>query len=99
MRNRIKEIRNMRGVSIDKLAATSGLNRSTIMKAEQEEVDTTRVSLGTFNAIANALEVSLMELIDAKPRKTKTKFKKYSARKLKNLKRPLAEVGHESIGK
>ena len=66
MKNRIKEIRMEKAVTVDNLAEMSGLNRSTIMKAEkQSDLSATRMGLGAFVKIAKALDVSIFELLDA----------------------------------
>jgi transcriptional regulator with XRE-family HTH domain len=93
VRNRIKELRIKQGISVDKLAEMCGLSRSTVIKAEKQYIQTSRVGVGTFNQIAKALGVTLVELIDASEdvdantqKAINTRMKNFSKEKIRALK-------------
>lgn len=53
VRLRLAELRNAQGLSIDQLAEKAGVNRSTIIRLEQQR--TTRVDFEVLDKLATAL--------------------------------------------
>ena len=59
----LKEIRDNKGYSQQKLADISGVNIRMIQKYEQGDKDITKASVTTVYKLARALEVSIYELM------------------------------------
>lgn len=57
--NRLREIRESKGLSVSKLAELSGITRQTIHRLENEEVEDVKSS--TLRALANALGVKVTD--------------------------------------
>ena len=62
--SKIRELRNLRGLSLRRLAARSGLNINTLSLVENAK---TSPSIGTLQQLANALEVPLAEFFESEP--------------------------------
>lgn len=58
--NRLKDIRESKGISQEKLAELSGISRQTIFKLESDPEFNARVD--TIKALADALEVEFHEI-------------------------------------
>ena len=57
--NRLKEIRESKGLNISELARRSGITRQTITRLENAETDT--ANSRTLTALADALEVKVTD--------------------------------------
>lgn len=57
--NRLKEIRESKGMSVLELSKASGITRQTIYRLEEEKEDTANSK--TLKALANSLGVSVMD--------------------------------------
>lgn len=57
--NRLKEIRESKGMTISELSKDSGITRQTIYRLEEEKEDTANSK--TLKALANSLGVSVMD--------------------------------------
>lgn len=64
--DRIRELRNLKGVSQARLAVTAGMDPATLNRIEQGKANPT---LKTLEKLADALEVKLVELLEEKPKK------------------------------
>jgi transcriptional regulator with XRE-family HTH domain len=62
LRNRIKEIRKEHGLTLDSLASKSGLNKLTILRAEKQDVNNSKMRVDTFLTIATSMGVTLYDL-------------------------------------
>lgn len=58
--NRLKEIRESKGMTISELSKDSGITRQTIYRLEEKKEDTANSK--TLKALANSLGVSVMDL-------------------------------------
>ena len=99
MRNRINEIRQEKGMSNYELAEKANINRVTIIKAEKQDIETTRMSLNTFLRIADALDVTIFELLDCDSDLNKRfekiksiRMKSFSKAKVTGLKKAIAQL-------
>ena len=63
MTNRIKEIRESKGLSRKELAAASGLHYNKISDYENDYLKTENITIGNLLRIAKALDVTLESLI------------------------------------
>lgn len=63
MGNKIREIRERKGISQEDLARKANVSRATISKLENDEES--EVKVGTLKAIAEALGVTVSKLLNA----------------------------------
>lgn len=56
---RIRELREMRGMTLEDLGAECGIERNTVYRIEKGKVNTT---VSTLNAVAKGLSISLPDL-------------------------------------
>ncbi len=102
VRNKIEEIRIAKQMTNDDVAAKSGLNKVTVIKAKKQNLETTRMALSTFIAIANAMDVTIFELLDSESdiskqaeRMIKVRTKTFNREKISALKKIAKSMGAE----
>ena len=92
MRNRIKEIRQAKNMSMYQLAEKSGLSRSQILKAERMDLETSNIRLNSMLMIAKGLDVTLFDLLDMNHEVVQQYVKKVEKKKVLLIKKIAKEM-------